>query len=255
MATNYKEKAKNARLKILDMIFRAQTSHLGSNFSVIDIMAVLFENVDLKKDKIVLSAGWKAASLYYFLAQKGVFEKDELDTYCLEGSKLIGLTEPGIPGIEFAGGSMQMGFPAAVGFALAKKISREEGNVYCILSDGEIAGGMIWESVLIASHWKLNNLIVFVDYNQFQAMGPVANILNVAFPQMGFKIMHVNGHDHGALEKAMNIAKTNFQGPLCFICSTIKGKGVKSMENNNIYHYKAPSKEEYQAAKMELLNG
>ena len=107
MAT-YSQKAKEARLAVLDMVYEAQSSHIGSNFSVIDILTVLFEKADLSKDKIVLSAGWKAASFYYFLADKGFISKEELKTYNKENSRLIGLTEPGVPGVHFAGGSMGM---------------------------------------------------------------------------------------------------------------------------------------------------
>ena len=121
---NYKEKATAARKKVLEMIYKAQVSHIGSNFSCIDILTVLFEKIDLDKDKFILSAGWKAASLYYFLWKKGRITKAELDSYCQQGSKFIGLAEPIHKDIIFAGGSMQMGTAAAVGLALSKKLKK-----------------------------------------------------------------------------------------------------------------------------------
>src|SRR3989344_3863390 len=109
---NYKEIARQARIKVIELIWKAQTSHLGSNFSIIDILTVLFEKADLDKDKIILSKGWAAASLYYFLWRKGRITEEELNSYCRLGSKFIGLAEPVIPEIPFAGGSMGYGLPA-----------------------------------------------------------------------------------------------------------------------------------------------
>lgn len=251
--STYKQKAKDARLAVLDMIYKAQSSHIGSNFSVIDILTVLFEKADLKKDKIILSAGWKAAAFYYFLADKGYFPKEELLTYNQEGSRLIGLTEPGVPGVWFAGGSMQMGLPAAVGFALSKKMKGEDGKVYCILSDGELAGGMIYESSIIALHHELDNLVILVDNNHLQAMGLTSNILNT-ISHKAFLYPSIDGHSVEQIEKIFNI---NCEGknPHTYIFDTVKGKGVSFMENNNLYHYKNLSEEEYLKAKEELKNG
>ncbi|MDO8663590.1 MAG: 1-deoxy-D-xylulose-5-phosphate synthase N-terminal domain-containing protein, partial [Candidatus Wildermuthbacteria bacterium] len=155
---NYKEIAKQARIKVLDLIYRAQVSHIGSNFSCIDLLTVIFENADLDKDKIILSKGWVAASLYYFLWRKGRITKEELDSFCRPGSKFIGLAEPIIPEIPAAGGSMGFGLPFGVGFALAKKLKKENGKVFVLMSDGEMQIGTTWESALIGAHHKLDNL-------------------------------------------------------------------------------------------------
>lgn len=243
MATNYKEKAKEVRLKVLDMVYKAQSSHIGSNFSAIDILTVLFDKLG-PKDQVILSAGWKAASFYYFLAEQGHFPKEELDTYNQEGSRLIGLTEPGVPGVLFAGGSMQMGLPAAVGFALAKKIKGEEGKVYCIMSDGELAGGMFYEAVIIARHHNLDNLKIVIDSNGLQAMGETKSILDVGIV-MNTDYRH-DGHSFEEIESGL--ADEN----LVVFFETIKGKGVSFMEGVNLYHYKNISDEEYEKAKQEL---
>lgn len=257
MAT-YSQKAKEARLKVLDMVFKAQSSHIGSNFSIIDVLTVLFDKADLSKDKIILSAGWKAASFYYFLAEKGFISKEELDTYNQDGSRLIGLTEPGVPGVYFAGGSMQMGLPASVGFALSKKMKGEVGTIYCIISDGELAGGMIYESLLIAKHHKLDNLVVIVDNNNFQAMGKTEEIIDVSsemFYGMGLSVITgIDGHNHTSIEKHTVFYPSRSKGGrpfLCF-CNTTKGRGWKRAENNNLYHYKNLSSEEYEEAKKEI---
>lgn len=257
---DYKTIATDARKKVLDLIYKAQTSHIGSNFSCADIMAVLFEKIDLDKDIFVLSAGWKAAMLYYFLWRKGRISTEELDSYCQPGSKWIGLSEPIHKDIKFSGGSMQMGLPAAVGFALAKKMNGEEGKVYCLMSDGEMAGGMIWESALIAAHHKLNNLVVIVDNNQYQAMGRVKDVLNVEslaarFGTFKWHPRSVAGHDFEALERAI-FADTPYESyksvPLIVIAKTIKGWPVSFMRSNNLFHYKAPNEDEYNRAMAEL---
>jgi len=266
---NYQTLANDARKKVLEMIFRAGTSHIGSNFSVIDILTVLFEKADLTKDKIILSAGWKAAAFYYFLAKKGVIPETDLDTFCQDGSPYIGLTEPTVKGIDFAGGSMGMGFPAAVGFALAKKLKEEEGTVYVIMSDGEMQCGTTWESVLIAAHHKLDNLVVIVDYNKLQAMGKMNEILNIhslchKLATFGWFVLNINGHDFSQIEPnvkqqiGIDLLQSGlqsehfYQKPWVIVADTIKGKGVSFMENNNLWHYKAPNEEEYNLALKEL---
>lgn len=252
-----KQKAKEARLKVLDMTFKAQSSHIGSNFSVIDIMTVLFDSLNYKKDLVILSAGWKAASFYYFLAKAGFFPEEDLLTYNQEGSKLIGLTEPGVPGVLFAGGSMQLGIPAAVGFALSKKLSKQGGKVYCICSDGEMAGGMVWESLAIAAHHHLDNMILIVDYNGLQAMGKGIDILDMRpledkIRAFRWNVVNVNGHDFDMMQRVLYTAqKTPY--PTVILAHTVKGKGWKRAENNNLYHYKNLSLEEYEEAKQELL--
>ncbi|MDP2363234.1 MAG: 1-deoxy-D-xylulose-5-phosphate synthase N-terminal domain-containing protein, partial [Ignavibacteria bacterium] len=176
---NYKEIARQSRVKCLELVFKAQTSHIGSLMSCADIMAVLFGKVDLDRDKFILSAGWKVCMLYYHLWRKGRITKEELDSYCHPGSKFIGLAEPIIPEIPAAGGSMGFGLPFGVGFALAKKLKKEKGKVFVLMSDGEMQCGTTWESALIASHQRLNNLFVVVDANELQAMGKVKEILNI----------------------------------------------------------------------------
>lgn len=250
---NYKKIAKESRKKVLDMIYKAQTSHIGSNLSCADIMAVLFEKINLDKDKFVLSAGWKAAMLYYHLWRKGRITKKELNSYCKKGSKWIGLAEPVCKDIIIAGGSMQMGLPGAVGLALAKKLKKEDGNIYVLMSDGEIAGGMTWESLLIANQNKLNNLIIFIDYNGLQAMGDVKKVLNIEpildkFKAFGCSPHFIDGHDYSMIEKALYIAKKGIDRPLVFIAKTIKGKGVDFMENDNLWHYAQIKKDDYKKA-------
>ncbi len=233
---------KQARLKVLELIYKAQSSHIGSNFSVIEILDVIFAKATIN-DKIILSAGWKACAFYYFLNKYGKITNQELDSYCQPNSKLIGLTEPGINGVEFAGGSMGFGLPASVGFALAKKIKNEPGTVYCVMSDGELDCGTYWESIEIAKHHNLNNLIVIIDNNKFQAMGLKKDILQ---HEIDYGIS-VNGHDLEALD--FELSTVYEKSPRIIFANTIKGKGVDFMENNNTYHYLNISENDYRQAK------
>ena len=254
----YSQTAKEARLKVLDLIYSAQTSHIGSNFSCIDILTVLFEKIDLDKDRFILSAGWKAASLYYFLWKKGRITEDELNSYCKDGSKWIGLTEPIHPDIPFSGGSMGMGLPAAVGFALAKKIKKEEGTIYVLESDGAISGGLIWESANLAEKYKLDNLVVFIDWNKFCAMGDTAEITNLdpekvtdIFKSFGWCVYRIDGHNFNEIEAVLKTKKEE-EKPTVIISETIKGKGVKKFEGDNLWHYWHIDKKVYEEALAEL---
>jgi transketolase len=249
----YKEIALEARKKVLELIYKAQTSHIGSNFSCIDLLTVIFEKADIDKDKIILSKGWAAASLSYFLWRKGRITKEELDSYCQPGSKFIGLAEPIIPEIPAAGGSMGFGLPFGTGFALAKKLKKENGKVFVLMSDGEMDCGTTWESALISAHHKLNNLFVVVDANELQAMGEVKDILNIEplrdkWQAFGWEVREIDGHNFDKIEGSL----ISSEKPTVVIAKTIKGKGISFMEGKNLYHYKAPSDEEYQRALKEL---
>jgi len=258
---DYKKIALEARKAVLKMVYEVQTSHISSNFSCIDILAVLYNiaNVDkdLKedRDRIVVSKGWVAAAVYYFLAEKGIILKEDLKTYCKDKSKYVGLAEPYVRGIEAAGGSMGFGLPFGTGFALAKKIKKEKGKVFVLMSDGEMQIGTTWESALIASQHKLDNLFVVVDANDLQAMGKVKEILDIEpledkWKAFGWEVRKIDGHNFKEIEDSLS---GSCEGkPQVIIAKTIKGKGVSFMEGNNLYHYKAPSEEEYQKALKEL---
>jgi transketolase len=255
---NYPEIAKEVRLKVLELIYNAQSSHIGSNFSAIDFLTVLFEKMSVRQDELIVSKGWIAASIYVFLARKGIIPVADLQRYCQDGEEeYIGLIEPhGKFGLRFAGGSMGYGLPAGVGFALAKKMSGDPGQVYVVMSDGEQAIGTTWEAGLIAAHHKLDNLTVIVDYNGFQAMGEVIDILNLGdlnkkWQAMGWETYDIDGHRFGEVEFAL----TGPHGgrPKVIIANTVKGKGVPFMENDNLWHYKNIEPDIYEKAKACLI--
>jgi transketolase len=243
----YETIAREARRKVLDLVFKAQASHIGSNFSAIELMAVLFKHADVAKDEVILSAGWKAAAWYYFLHQKSIVTEEELNSFCQPNSPFIGLVEPmNRWGLRCAGGSMGLGLAFAVGFALAKKLKNEEGTIYCLMSDGEQQCGTTWESYLIAEHHHLNNLVVITDGNKLQAMGKVEDILPIK-ELLDEEI--IDGHDFQQIETALNRIR---QGPTWIYAHTTKGKGVSFMENSNEWHYRHLDKETYDLATAEL---
>ncbi len=258
----YKKIALEARKKVLEMIYKAQTSHVGSNFSCLDILTVLYDianiDKDLKedRDRIVISKGWVAASVYYFLAEKGIIPKEDLENYCKEGSEYIGLVEPNVRGIEAAGGSMGFGLPFGAGFALAKKIKNEKGKVFVLMSDGEMQTGTTWESALIGAHHKLNNLVVIVDFNGLQAMGKVKEILNIEplkdkWQAFGWIVKEIDGHNFEEIEKALT-APVREGKPTVVIAHTIKGSGGESacniFEDKIEWHYRYVDEKTYKLA-------
>jgi len=252
---NYKEEANEIRKTVLKIIFDAQVSHIGSNFSAIDILTVLYNKADFKKDKLVVSKGWIAATIYALGVKHKLVPQEAIDTFCKPGSKYIGLIEPlGFFGAEIAGGSMGLGFPGAIGLALAKKLKKEEGTIYVLMSDGEMQCGTTWESFLIARQHNLQNLTIIVDNNGFQAMGYTDNILSIDYKRLATRIdeiHYINGHDFKKIEIAIN-CKSDLSAPKLIVANTIKGKGVSFFEGNNIWHYKSPNEEEYQLALKEL---
>ena len=255
--TGYKELARRARIGVLDMIYAAQSSHISSNFSSIDLLAVLFERMNLKTDKFIASKGWAAAAVYYFLAQKGVIPAKDLERYCQPGEEeYIGLVEPrGKFGLQAAGGAVGYGLSFGTGFALSKQLKGEEGTVYVLMSDGEQQVGMVWESALVAAHHGLKNLVAIIDNNKIQATGKTADVLNIEplqkkWKAFGWEVSEINGHNHGAIVKALNRGRTK---PLVIIANTIKGKGVQEFEQNGLqWHYKNIPEDVYKRAMEEL---
>lgn len=248
--STYNTIATEARKEILGMIHRAQTSHAASNLSVIDIATVLYENLK-EGDEVVWSAGWKAATIYYFLAKQGKIPKEDLLKF--PNAPYLGLAETTVPGIHVNGGSVGHGLNVATGMALGKKLAREKGNIYCIMSDGELNEGSTWEAAMFAAHHKLDNLIVIVDKNGWQAMGKTEDVMDInaedVFSGFGWSGMTVDGHDFDDIYGMFGLRTST---PRAVICKTVKGKGVSFMENHLLFHYKHITADEYQRALAEL---
>ena len=221
------------------MLYEAQTCHLGSDMSCVEILTVLYFDTLRRNDHFIMSKGHGAAALYATLAEKGAFEKEKLATYGQDGTEFLNLVSKEVPGVEFSTGSLGHGLPVAVGLAVAEKQNESPGNIYTLLSDGELQCGTTWESAMFASHNKLNNLYIIIDYNRLQACGWINDVVKVEpidkkFEAFGCTVREVDGHNTKELIKALNEPSDK---PVVIISHTIKGKGIPFAENNNAWHY------------------
>ena len=262
-----KKTACNVRLWTIEGVFNAKSGHPGGSLSAADIITYLYfkeMNVDPKnpkdpkRDRFVLSKGHCCPSLYAALALKGFFPTDEIKSLRHIGAMLQGHPDmKHTPGIDMSSGSLGQGISAACGMALAGKLSNESYRVYAMLGDGECEEGQVWEAAMFASHYKLDNLVAFVDFNGLQIDGSVADVagldkLDEKFKAFGFEVIKIDGHDFEQIEDALNKAKTVKGKPTVIIAATVKGKGVSYMENQVGWHGKAPDAEQYQKAMDEL---
>lgn len=243
---DYKQLSNELRREVLSMTFRAQSSHIGSNFSCADILTVLYDLADLTlikggitKDIIVVKS-WAAANVYACLVRKGLLPQEAIDRYGEEGTPWTTILDAMPPYIPAGTGAMGYHLPFAVGFALAKKVKKEEGTVYCLISDGELNIGSTWESSLIAAHHQLDNLVLIIDRNGLQAMGSVKDILGTEpvldkLRAFGWQVSTIDGHDHEAIRRELTMGKTG--NPRAIIADTVKGKGWKRAEGDNLWHY------------------
>lgn len=249
--------SKEIRRNILFQVYNASSGHVGGALSCVDILVAIYFNLINEGDKVVLSKGHASAALYATLAEIGFFSKEELATFRKLNSRLQG--HPSClktPGVDASSGSLGQGLSIANGIALAFKMDNKDNYVYAILGDGEIDEGQIWEAAMTANHYKINNLIAFLDYNKLQIDGTNDEVMRIApvkekFEAFGFYVQEINGHDFNEIISAVKNAKQQDK-PSMIIANTIKGKGVSFMENKCEWHGKAPKKEEYEMAIREL---
>ena len=252
------------------MSHKAETPHLGSALSCVDILVSAYWNVlsidaikpqDPLRDRFILSKGHAATALYAVLCERGFFPESILNTYNQDGSCLAEHPGPGcVPGVEAATGSLGHGLPIGLGMALASRIMNAPYRVFVLLSDGECNEGSVWEAAMMAPAQKVNNLCVIVDYNKWQATGRSNDVLNLAplaqkWSSFGWDVKEVDGHNIDELMNELNSVSSHSvftQKPLAIIAHTIKGKGVSFMEDDNNWHYRIPNAEEVVAAKKEL---
>ena len=255
------------RIGILESVYCAKSGHPGGSLSIADLLAYLYSkelNIFPKspknpqRDRFVLSKGHAAPALYSVLAHMGFFKLDDLKTLRKLGSHLQG--HPNMnstPGVDMSTGSLGQGISAACGMALGAKLDRSSVRVYCVLGDGEIEEGQVWEALMFASHYRLNNLCLFVDNNQLQIDGSVQEVAGLSnipkkFEAFGFNVMQIDGHDFEQIEDAVNRAKMCLDRPSAIVMKTNKGKCISYMENNVSWHGAAPNEEQFKLAKSEL---
>lgn len=264
---NTKILADRIRRHAVDMTHLGKSSHVGSILSMADLVAVLYGSVmridpsepkHPDRDRFILSKGHAGAGIYAALAERGFFETKLLKQHYQNGSIFSGhINHNGVPGVEFSTGSLGHGLSVGAGMALAAKLRCLEHDVFVVLSDGECDEGSNWEAILFASHHKLGNLTVTVDYNNLQSLTTVSETLALEpfsdkWIAFGWHVQSVDGHDHDALKTAYKMARTMPDQPSVIIARTVKGNGISFMENNVLWHYRTPQNEEYKAAIGEL---
>ena len=261
---NLTQIASTLRFDIIKMSNLAKAPHLASSLSCIDIVLTLYEKVlkifpknpkNPNRDRFILSKGHAATSLYVTLAFKGFFKKKYLKTYTKNGSLLEEHPNPSIKGVEAATGSLGHGLPIGCGISLAAKINKKNYKTVVLLGDGECNEGTNWEAAMFASSKKLNNLFVIIDNNGWQGIGRTKDILNIKllkekWKSFGWNCFTINGHNYKQIEKVFKKKKN--KKPTAIIASTIKGKGISFMEDDNNWHYRIPNDKEVAKCKKEL---
>lgn len=247
--------AKDIRKKLLFMHCKAGTSHIGSAFSIVEILIIIYfrilninpkEPKDDNRDRFILSKGHAVSALYATLAKKGFFNEGILDKYCIDNGILPGHPDRfSVPGIETSTGSLGHGLPIGVGLALASKRDGKNYKVYVLMSDGECEEGSIWEAAISASRLKLDNLIGIIDANKLQAYEKTDNIQPISslkgkFESFGWSVREIDGHNFEQLEKVFKNIPFKSEKPTMIIAHTIKGKGIPTMENKLEWHYRSP---------------
>jgi transketolase len=240
------KKARNLRIKTLEAFIKKGEAHLGGSFSIIEILIFLYEKILKKKDKFILSKSHASYPLCILLNEKGF--KTKMSTHLEIDEK---------NGIYCTTGSLGHGLPIATGMAFSRKLQKKGGKIFVMLSDGECQEGTTWESFLISSKHKLDNLIVIIDYNKIQALDTLENALplhDLKKKLLSFNINVINiinGHSFNEFLKKFAKIK-NFKGPIAIILNTIKGKGIKEFENDPVWHARKLSKNEIAIARKRL---
>lgn len=261
--------ANRARLLALDAVHTASSGHIGGSLSIVDALTTLYFNVmnvdpthpqAPDRDRFVLSKGHTTPALYSVLALRGFFPVEDIKLFrSIKGHYSGHPDMRHVRGVDMSTGSLGQGLSAAVGMALAGKLSKKSYRVYAACGDGEIAEGQIWEAAMSAAKYHLDNLCIMVDVNGLQIDGATADVmpsepLDKKFEAFNWNVIHVDGHDYDALVKAFAEAETVKGKPTALLLKTVKGKGVSFMENNAGWHGKAPNDEQFRQA-MEELGG
>ncbi|MCF0125717.1 MAG: transketolase [Clostridia bacterium] len=262
-------KANKIRKEIIEQVYKAKSGHPGGSLSIVDILTVLYfyeMNVDEKnpnweeRDRFILSKGHCAPALYSVLANKNFFNLEELNGFRTIDGRLQGHPDMNkIPGVDMTTGSLGQGLSVANGMAIAGKLDKREYRVYCLLGDGEIEEGQVWEAAMASAKYQLDNLCVIVDNNNLQIDGTIEKVMNLKlidekFRSFGFQIIKIDGNDIEEIIKAFDVARSVKNKPTCIIAKTVKGKGVSFMENKAEWHGKAPNEEQYKQALAEIEN-
>jgi len=259
--------SKEIRKIILKMAHDGSSVHIGCAFSIVEILAILYgkylkypmnDPEHFERDFLILSKGHGVMAQYACIFKLGWLCEDELHNYFHNGTKLMGLSDSRIPGIEVTSGSLGHGFSVGVGIAYGLQRLKSEQRVFAVVGDGEINEGPIWEGALFAAHHGLKNFMVIVDENGYQAMGKTSDIINLGsiknkFESFGFEVESVDGHNEFDIDFGIQkLITSSSNAPKALIAKTTKGKGVSFMEGNNAWHYTRLNDEVYNLAIKEL---
>ena len=260
-----KEKAKKNRKKILEMVYKANAGHPGGSLSVIDILTAVYTNeIDFsaaERGRVVLSKGHATPALYAVLNELGFIDDSEFDTFRKVNSRLQGHPDRNkIPEIDANTGLLGQGLSIGVGMALGKKLKKDENRVYVILGDGELHEGQVWEALMSAPHYRLDNLTAILDYNRLSSKDDVNKVMNLEplrdkIKAFNWELMEINGHSMEEITRAIEKAKEIKGKPVFIIADTVKGKGVSFMENNPKWHSGGLSDVEYKTGIEEIEAG
>lgn len=259
--------AKSIRRDILDLCFKTGSSHIGSSFSIVEILTALyFKSMNISpetvgspdRDRFILSKGHGCPALYSTLHHRGFIAKDVMEGFARDGGTLEQHPTRKLEwGIEGSTGSLGHGLSVGAGMALAAKHDRRESRVFVLLSDGETNEGSIWEAAMLAAQHRLDNLVAIIDYNKMQALGKTEEVIHLEpyaekWESFGWSSVEVNGHDIGEVTSVLDKVPFSPGKPSCVIAHTVKGKGVCFMENDLLWHYRCPDPEEFEKAICEL---
>ncbi len=253
---NAKERCIKHRKRILELSQNVTALHVAPSFSCVEIVDTIYYDLMKKNDIFIMSKGHGVPTQYVILEDLGILSKFELDNYCKPSGYLGAHPDYGVPGIEASTGSLGHGLGIAVGRAYAEKQKSSGKVVYCLLSDGEMAEGSVWEALMCAANLKLDNLIAFVDNNDYGGMDKISEEQPSFYPlgdkigAFGWDWVVVNGHDN--LEIVQHVRGVLRNTPLMILCNTIKGYPISYMRDSPIWHYRSPNPEEYQQALAEL---
>ena len=259
--------ATEIRLGIVEAVYNAKSGHPGGALSSADILACLYfselnvdpnNSKDENRDRFVMSKGHSCPGLYSTLALKGYFPREELKSFRHTGALLQGHPDmKAINGVDMSAGSLGQGFSCACGMALAGKLNNKDYRTYALVGDGESQEGQVWEAIMFAAHYKLDNLCLIIDNNGLQIDGRVSDVMNVMpyeskLEAFGWNVITVDGHNYDEILSAFDKAKTVKGKPTAIVAKTVKGKGVSFMEDQASWHGKAPNEEQYNQAMAEL---
>lgn len=262
------KKAYQIRLELLRMFSHGKVHHFGGSFSCVELTTALYfykmnysaENKDdPARDRFIMSKGHSVPTQYVILAMLGIIPMDELKTIKRLGTRLQGHPDTlKTPGLEAPTGSLGQGLSYANGIALAAKMDNLTFNIYLILGDGELQEGQIWEAAMTTSHYHLKNICVIVDRNKYQSQGEVDQMMGIdplteKWKSFGWQSVKIDGHDIQQICQALDLMHDNNEKPLAIIADTVKGKGIRCIENTFKYHNFMLTEEEYLQAEKEIL--